>query len=71
VVDSAGREAHPLAGQYRIKEEKVQLRSVMQVLYLDAQKKLCHRFDQCRAVPSESFWFEQVWKEYQSGLHLL
>ncbi len=71
VVDSAGREAHPLAGQYRIKEEKVQLRSVMQVLYLDEQKKLCHRFDQCRAVPSESFWFEQVWKEYQSGLHLL
>ena len=71
VVDSAGREAHPLAGQYRIKEERVQLRSVMQVLYLDAQKKLCHRFDQCRAVPSESFWFEQVWKEYQSGLHLL
>ncbi len=71
VVDSTGRQAHPLASQYRIKEERQELRSVMQVLYLDEQRQLCHRFDQCRAVPSQSFWFEQVWREYQSGQHLL
>jgi len=71
VVDSEGREAHPLASQYRIKEEQQALRKVMQVLYLDENGRLCHRFDQCRAVPSESFWFEQVWREYKQGLHLL
>ncbi len=71
VVDSEGKEAHPLASQYRIKEEKCSLRSVMQVLFVDEHGRLCHRFDQCRAVPSESFWFERVWKEYQAGLHLL
>jgi len=71
VVDSAGREAHPLASQYTIKEEKHQLREVMQVLYVDDEERLCQRFDRCRAVPSESFWFEQVWREYQAGQHLL
>ncbi|MGE4585177.1 MAG: FAD-binding protein [Sphaerochaeta sp.] len=70
VLDHEGRPSHPLLPDYRMKAENLSLRSVVQVISFDDSQHLVDRFDPCRPVPTESFWFERVWKEYREQTYL-
>ncbi len=59
----------PLNG-YTIKEENTDLRSFIQVISTDENGELTEYMESCRPVPSETFWFERVWKEFLSEKHL-
>ena len=70
VVDASGEPAHTALAEYRIKPEKTGLRNVVQVIAAGEDGELLERLDECRPVPAESFWFERVWSDYQSGAYL-
>ncbi|KKR23343.1 MAG: succinate dehydrogenase/fumarate reductase flavoprotein subunit, partial [Candidatus Peregrinibacteria bacterium GW2011_GWE2_39_6] len=70
VVDASGEPAHTALAEYRINPEKTGLRNVVQVIAAGEDGELLERLDECRPVPAESFWFERVWSDYQSGAYL-
>lgn len=71
VFDENGVLTHPLLPAYRIKQERMDLRSKIQVLSLDANGQIVQRFDATRPIPKTEFWFEKVWAEFRSGAFLL
>jgi len=71
VFDEDGNVSHPLLPAYRIKQERTELRSKIQVLSLDANGQIVQRFVATRPIPKTEFWFEKVWAEFRSGAFLL
>ena len=71
VFDEDGNVSHPLLPAYRIKQERTELRSKIQVLSLDANGQIVQRFIATRPIPKTEFWFEKVWAEFRSGAFLL
>ena len=65
VADARGEQAHPLLPEYRIKPEAPAFRASVQLAGLDAHGVLQVRYEPCRALPQDHFWFERVWAEYR------
>lgn len=66
VVDEDNPDSYSPLNGYNIKHERKEMRSVVQVIASDENDTLYERLDTCRAVPSGSFWFERVWKDFLS-----
>jgi succinate dehydrogenase/fumarate reductase flavoprotein subunit len=67
VTDEAGAQAHPLLPEYRIKPEVSRFRTSVQVVGVDTTGELQIRYEPCRPIPQDKFWFERVWSEYRAG----
>ncbi len=67
VLDKKGKVTHSKLGiQWNFMEEKKELRNSLQTISIDPEGHIrCSRIP-CRPIPKEQFWFEQVWKEYQT-----
>jgi hypothetical protein len=65
VVSEEGQAPHPLLATYSMVPEERALRSFVQVVGLIDSHALQCRWDACREVPSETFWFERVWQEFK------
>lgn len=66
VLDQGGLESHPLLGEsWNFKEEKIELRDSIQTLKMDGSGNIGSDRTVCRALPSEEFWFETMWKNYR------
>ncbi|WP_319757848.1 FAD-binding protein [uncultured Sphaerochaeta sp.] len=70
VVSEEGETPHPLLATYSMVPEERSLRSYVQVIDLGDSKSLQCRWDTCREVPSETFWFERVWREFKEKSYL-
>jgi hypothetical protein len=70
VVSEEGETPHPLLATYSMVPEERSLRSYVQVIDLDESSSLQCRWDTCREVPSETFWFERVWREFKEKSYL-
>ncbi len=70
VVSQKGKAPHSLLENYRMIAENESLRSFVHVVCLNQSKELESKWVPCRAVPSESFWFERVWKEFKEKTYL-
>lgn len=70
VVSEEGHAPHPSLNNYCMLPEERALRSFVQVVGSDTEGNLQERWDACRDVPSESFWFERVWKEFKEKAYL-
>lgn len=70
VIGKEGQIPHPLLDDYRIVGENEKLRLSMQVIFSDCNGQLKERWDACRNVPTEAFWFERVWQEFTKKTYL-
>lgn len=70
VVDTEGTIVHPLLPVYRMRKENQELRTSIQVLFLNKQGALCERYVPCRPIPDQEFWFERVWADFRSNKYL-
>lgn len=70
VADKDGEKAHPLLPEYQIRPEAPEFRSSVQLVGIGADAnhplgKLRIRYEPCRPLPQDDFWFERVWAEYR------
>ena len=65
IVGEQGKQPHKDLGNYSIIPENKELRKVIQVIYTNQEGTLASRYDECRKVPTQNFWFEKVWAEFR------
>lgn len=70
VVSKKGKVPHTLLDNYRMIAENKSLRSFVHVVGTNELNELESKWIPCRAVPSESFWFERVWREFKEKTYL-
>lgn len=67
VADKQGSQAHPLLPDYRIRPEAQAFRSSVQLLDITGDGTLRIRYEPCRPLPRDDYWFERVWAEFREG----
>ncbi|QEN09919.1 FAD-binding protein [Oceanispirochaeta crateris] len=71
VLDKSGSESHPLlSSSWNFKESNTDLNQYIQVLKNSSSGDIEFQFVPCRALPSEEFWFETMWKDYRENAYL-
>jgi hypothetical protein len=70
VVSKKGKVPHTLLNNYRMIAENKSLCSFVHIVGTNELNELESKWIPCRAVPSESFWFEKVWREFKEKTYL-
>ena len=68
VLDESGLESHPLLGiMWNYKENNNELNHLIQVLKSTSIGVLDTCFIRCRGIPTQEYWFENMWKDYREN----
>lgn len=65
IIGENGIPSHKKLSNFPIVPENKDLKKVVQMIYYDNNKNLQSRYETCREVPSQSFWFERVWADFR------
>lgn len=70
VVSQEGKLPHQRLSNYRMIDENESLKGFVHMISLSNDNELISTWVPCRKVPSESFWFEKVWREFKEKTYL-
>lgn len=68
VLERSGRALHPLLGrEWNFRSDNPELRASVQILGGRSPGEIELRYEACRPLPEEEFWFETMWKDFREG----